>query len=69
MLNRVLLTVLVFLLPAVANALDIFACEPEWGSLVEELAGDTANITVAVTAFQDPHRLQARPSLIAAARG
>ena len=69
MLNRSLLTALFFLLPAAANALEVFACEPEWGSLVEELAGDTANITIAVTAFQDPHRLQARPSLIAAARG
>jgi zinc/manganese transport system substrate-binding protein len=53
---------------APANALEVFACEPEWGSLVEELAGDNADVTVALTAFQDPHRLQARPSLIAAVR-
>ena len=51
-----------------SSALDVFACEPEWGSLMQELAGDKAEITVATTAFQDPHRLQARPSLIAAAR-
>lgn len=51
-----------------ASALEVFACEPEWGSLVEELAGDNANITVATTAFQNPHGLQARPSLIAAVR-
>jgi len=51
-----------------AAALNVFVCEPEWGSLVEELAGDNADITVATTAFQDPHRLQARPSLIAAVR-
>ena len=51
-----------------ASALEVFACEPEWGSLVKELAGENANITVATTAFQDPHRLQARPSLIAATR-
>ena len=51
-----------------ASALNVFVCEPEWGSLVEELAGDMAEVTVATTAFQDPHRLQARPSLIAAVR-
>ncbi len=54
--------------PLCADALDVFACEPEWGSLVAEIAGDAADIVVATTAFQDPHRLQARPSLIAAAR-
>jgi len=53
---------------SVASALNVFVCEPEWGSLVQELAGDTAETTVATTAFQDPHRLQARPSLIAAVR-
>jgi len=51
-----------------ANALNVFACEPEWGSLVNELAGEKAEVTVATTAFQDPHILQARPSLIAAVR-
>jgi zinc/manganese transport system substrate-binding protein len=68
MSNRILLGLLVLLLPAMANAIEVFACEPEWGSLVTELAGDNANITIATTAFQDPHRLQAKPSLIAAAR-
>ncbi len=56
------------LLPLSAGALEIFTCEPEWGSLARELAGDDANITVATTAFQDPHRLEAKPSLIAAIR-
>jgi len=55
-------------MPFSVNALEVFACEPEWGALVEELAGDVAEITVATTAFQDPHRLQAKPSLIAAIR-
>ena len=56
------------LTPPSANALNVFACEPEWGALVKELAGDIAEVTVATTAFQDPHQLQARPSLIAAVR-
>ncbi len=55
-------------MPIAANALEVFACEPEWGALVKELAGDVAVTTVATTAFQDPHRLQAKPSLIAAIR-
>ena len=50
------------------NALNVFVCEPEWGSLLEEIAGDKVDTTVATTAYQDPHRLQARPSLIAAVR-
>ena len=49
-------------------AINVFTCEPEWGSLVEELAGDRANVYVATTAKQDIHKIQARPSLIARAR-
>ena len=56
------------LAPLSAGAIEIFACEPEWGSLVQELAGGHATIAVATTAYQDPHRLQAKPSLIAAIR-
>jgi len=56
------------LAPLSADAIEIFACEPEWGSLVQELAGGHATIAVATTAYQDPHRLQAKPSLIAAIR-
>jgi len=55
-------------MPLSASALEVFACEPEWASLVEELAGDKVTVTVATTAYQDPHRLQAKPSLIAAIR-
>lgn len=49
-------------------ALNVFACEPEWAALVQELAADKANIYSATTALQDPHHVQARPSLIAQAR-
>lgn len=51
-----------------AHALEVFACEPEWAALVGELASDAANVVVATSALQDPHRLQARPSLIASIR-
>jgi zinc/manganese transport system substrate-binding protein len=52
----------------IALVLSIFACEPEWGALARELAGEQARIYVATTALQDPHRIEARPSLIARAR-
>ena len=67
-MNRLLVLLLLLIAPLGAHALDVFACEPEWASLVRELAGDNANITIATTAFQDPHQLQAKPSLIAATR-
>src|SRR5215208_7778864 len=54
--------------PPAFAALNIFACEPEWGALAKELAGDKGTIYVATTALQDPHRIEARPSLIARAR-
>ncbi|HEX6298435.1 MAG TPA: zinc ABC transporter substrate-binding protein, partial [Burkholderiales bacterium] len=60
------LLLLVLSLPALA--LSIFSCEPEWGALAKELAGEQARIYVATTALQDPHRIEARPSLIARAR-
>lgn len=53
-------------LPARAS-LNVFACEPEWASLVAALIPD-ATITLATTAWQDPHYIEARPSLIAAMR-
>jgi len=54
-------------LPAHA-ALRVLACEPEWGALARELGGDLVEVSVATTALQDPHTIQARPSLIARAR-
>jgi zinc/manganese transport system substrate-binding protein len=48
--------------------LKVLACEPEWGALVKELAGDNASVYVATTGLQDPHHIEARPSLVAAAR-
>ncbi|HKW37526.1 MAG TPA: zinc ABC transporter substrate-binding protein [Burkholderiales bacterium] len=54
-------------LPAAA-ALNVFACEPEWSALAEELGGDKVSAYSATTALQDPHRIEARPSLIARIR-
>jgi zinc/manganese transport system substrate-binding protein len=62
-----MLLLLSMALPASA-ALNIFACTPEWGALAKELGGDKASVYTATTALQDPHRIEARPSLIARAR-
>lgn len=49
-------------------AINVFACEPEWGALAQELAGDRVSVYSGTTALQDPHRIEARPSLIARVR-
>ncbi len=49
-------------------ALIVFACEPEWAALAEEIAGDQVKTYSATNALQDPHYIQARPSLIAKIR-
>jgi zinc/manganese transport system substrate-binding protein len=69
MLNKqvVLGLLLVATWPAHA-ALQVLACEPEWAALTQELAGPLAEVTSATTALQDPHQIQAKPSLIARAR-
>ncbi len=57
----------IFALPSFA-VLNILACEPEWGALAHELGGDKVSIYDATNAFQDPHHIQAKPSLLARAR-
>ncbi|MBT9568837.1 MAG: zinc ABC transporter substrate-binding protein [Thiobacillus sp.] len=55
--------------PGLAHAaINVFACEPEWGALATELGGDAVKVYTATTALQDPHRIEARPSLIAQMR-
>ena len=53
--------------PASAS-LSVFACEPEWKALVEEIGGSDVTVYSATTGMQDPHHIEARPSLIAKAR-
>jgi zinc/manganese transport system substrate-binding protein len=49
--------------------LNVFATVPEWSALVQELGGDKVKVYTATNALQDPHHVEARPSLIARARG
>lgn len=63
------LTALLFACSNVASAaLNVLACEPEWGALARELGGEKVKVFDATTGLQDPHRIEARPSLIAQAR-
>ena len=67
LMTAVLATATVAAMPAQAK-LQVFACEPEWGSMVQELAGDKVDVDVATTALQDVHQIEAKPSLIAKIR-
>jgi len=58
---------IIFSFPAAA-ALNVFACEPEWAALAQELGGDKISAYSATTALQDAHRMEAKPSLIARMR-
>ncbi|NDP41827.1 MAG: zinc ABC transporter solute-binding protein [Aromatoleum sp.] len=56
-------------LPPAEAALNVFATLPEWGALTEVLGGDNVKVYTATNALQDPHHVEAKPSLIARARG
>lgn len=49
-------------------ALNVLATVPEWAALAQEIGGEKVAAFSATTAGQDPHRIEARPSLIARAR-
>ncbi len=68
-MKRLFLVALLAVVPATGLAeLRIFACEPEWAALAEELGGDLVEVSSATHALQDPHYIQARPSLISRVR-
>ena len=52
-----------------AAALNVFATVPEWAALTEELGGDKVKVYAATNPLQDPHHVEAKPSLIGRARG
>ncbi len=54
-------------LPALA-VVNVFATVPEWAALAREVGGDKVKVYAATHALQDPHRIEARPSLLAQAR-
>jgi zinc/manganese transport system substrate-binding protein len=64
-----ILTLLFLTLPISAMAdLRVLACEPEWAALAEEIGGERISVSSATNALQDPHYIEARPSLISRVR-
>jgi zinc/manganese transport system substrate-binding protein len=63
-----LLSVSALISGAAHAALNVLTCEPEWAALASEIGGDKLKVASATTALQDPHRIEARPSLIAKTR-
>jgi zinc/manganese transport system substrate-binding protein len=49
-------------------AMRVLATTPEWAALTRELGGDKVDVYAATSAFQDVHRVDAKPSLVARAR-
>ena len=70
--NRHLLALAAAALAFIANpaqaALKVLATTPDWAALATALGGDKVNVYTATSAFQDVHRVDAKPSLIARAR-
>lgn len=67
-IKLILTSITFFAAMPVMAALNVFACEPEWASLANELGGERVKTVSATTAYQDPHHIEARPSLIAKVR-
>jgi zinc/manganese transport system substrate-binding protein len=67
-LRSIVVVVSLFAAQSALAVLNVLACEPEWGALSKELGGDKVNVFTAVNALQDPHHIEARPSLMARAR-
>jgi zinc/manganese transport system substrate-binding protein len=67
-LQILLLMVFVAAMMPAQAALKVLATTPEWASLTQELGGDKVDVYAATSAFQDVHRVDAKPSLVARAR-
>jgi len=67
-LNTTLLLILCSTPLTLSAQLRVFACEPEWSALAAELGGGLVEVTSATHALQDPHYVEARPSLISKVR-
>lgn len=67
-LSLLLIPLLLALSGPASAALKIFATVPEWAALAQEIGGDKVSVFSATQALQDPHRVEAKPSLIARLR-
>ncbi len=67
--SAILCVLLLNLVPQVSHAkVRAFACEPEWAALLKELGGKHVSVYQATSPLQDPHYVEARPSLVARMR-
>lgn len=68
-IDAIVLAVLMSALVLPAHAtLRIFTTVPEWGALAQEIGGEQVKVYTATNGLQNPHRIDAKPSLIAQAR-
>jgi zinc/manganese transport system substrate-binding protein len=66
---RIFCAVTLTAMAASAHAkIKVLATTPEWTALTQELGGDNIDVYAATNAFQDVHRVDAKPSLVARAR-
>jgi zinc/manganese transport system substrate-binding protein len=65
---NIIVLLLAAMLALPAHALEVLATVPEWAALVKEIGGDRVQVSSATQGLQDPHHVEARPSLIARAR-
>ena len=64
-MKKLMLLAALLVNPVLLHAdLKIFVCEPEWEAIAREIGGDMVDVSSATNALQDPHYIQARPSLI-----
>lgn len=67
-MKKILFVMLSVLSLAAHADLKVFAAVPEWGALAKEIGGKRVDVFTATGGQQDPHHVEARPSLIARAR-
>lgn len=64
-MKKIIIVSMLLLAPLASYAdLNIFTCEPEWSALAGVIGGDKIKTSSATNPLQDPHYIQARPSLI-----
>jgi zinc/manganese transport system substrate-binding protein len=67
-LQAIVCLVALLLLAPRAWAHRIVGCEPEWAALAKEIGGEMVTVSSATTGLQNPHHIEARPSLLAMVR-
>lgn len=67
-MKRIIFLLLGLLSLSAQADLKVFATVPEWGALAKELGGKHVEVFTATGGLQDPHHVEAKPSLIARAR-